>query len=249
MLIVIASDVASQGPAGLSEVSVNVTLPAAISAAVGVYTACKSLRLGLKPLVVPPLHVPVVVPPLMLPASVTAGLLAHTVASSPAPVVTSWLIVIVIASLVAPHGPAGSSEVSVRVTLPAAISPAVGVYTAFKAVRLGLKLAVVPPLHVPVVIPPLILPARVTAGLVEQTGTSSPALVVTAWLIVPVCEQGCELPPALVSVNDTVNVPVAKVFPDDGIILIDVTLAPDFVVVVLPPLITAFVVDGVSVQA
>ena len=149
----------------------------------------------------------------------------------------------------AAHAPAGSSEVSVSVTLPAVISASVGVYTAFKAVRLGLKPLVVPPLQLPVVIPPVILPASVTAGLVEQTGTSSPAMVVTPWLIVPVLVQGWELPPALVSVNDTVKVPGAKVFPEEGITLIDVTFEPDFVVVVVPALITALVVEGVNVQA
>jgi hypothetical protein len=65
--------------------------------------------------------------------------------------------------------------------------------------------------------------------------------------IVPVCVQGVPFPPKLVSVSDTVNVPVVKP-PEAGTISIDVTVAPDFVVVVLPPLMTALVVPGSSVQ-
>ena len=40
--------------------------------------------------------------------------------------------VITIVSVIGPQGPAGSSVVSVSVTDPAAISPALGVYTAFR---------------------------------------------------------------------------------------------------------------------
>ena len=75
----------------------------------------------------PPLHVPLVAAPPIAPARATTGLLAHTVWSAPAFTVATGLIVITIASFTAPHGPAGSSVVSVKVTLPAVISPAVGV--------------------------------------------------------------------------------------------------------------------------
>ena len=76
---------------------------------------------------VPPLQVPVVAPPVIVPAKLTFGLLAHTVWSADALVTTAALIVMVIASLVVPHGPAGSALVDVNVTVPAAISAALGV--------------------------------------------------------------------------------------------------------------------------
>ena len=85
----------------------------------------------------------------------------------------------VIWSLVEPHGPAGSVPVKVSVAVPAAISAALGVYTAFNVVLFGEKLPP-PPLQVPVVDPPDTLPASVTAGLLEQTVWSDPA-VVTTW--------------------------------------------------------------------
>src|SRR5262249_37127056 len=62
-------------------------------------------------------------------------------------------IVIFLGSLGAGRGPAGSLVVRVSVTLPAAISAAVGVYFAFIAVALGLNVPA-PPLHVPLEAPP-----------------------------------------------------------------------------------------------
>ena len=66
--------------------------------------------------------------------------------------------------------------------------------------------------------------------------------------MVPVFVQPVPVPPRFVSASDTVNVPTAKVVPVAGTIVMDVTVAPDFVVVVLPPLITAFVAPGERVQ-
>ncbi len=74
----------------------------------------------------PPDHVPPVAPPPTEPASCTSGLDAHTIWSAPALAVAAGLIVTWTWSLAAPHGPAGSSDVSVSVTPPAAISPGVG---------------------------------------------------------------------------------------------------------------------------
>ena len=58
-LIVITtwSVTAAQGPAGSFVVNVNVTVPALISAALGVYTALSEVAPGLN-VPVPPLHVP-----------------------------------------------------------------------------------------------------------------------------------------------------------------------------------------------
>jgi hypothetical protein len=75
----------------------------------------------------PPLQVPLDAPPPTPPASWTLGVLAHTRWSTPAVTVAAGLMVISIASLTAPHGPCGSLVVNVRVTVPAAISAALGV--------------------------------------------------------------------------------------------------------------------------
>jgi hypothetical protein len=56
--------------------------------------------------------------------------------------------------------------VNVRVTVPAVISAALGVYTAFNVVALGAKVPL-PPDQVALVAPPPLTPARV-ALLVEQ---------------------------------------------------------------------------------
>ena len=74
----------------------------------------------------PPLHVAVEAPPPIAPARCTCGLLAHTRWSAPAFRVPAGLIVIVIASLIAGHGPVGSLVASVSVMVPAAISAAEG---------------------------------------------------------------------------------------------------------------------------
>src|SRR5207247_8656059 len=74
---------APQGPAGSLLVSVSVTPPAAISAALGVYVALSAEALGLyEPL--PPLHEPLAPPPPTAPASTTRGLAEHTICSAPA---------------------------------------------------------------------------------------------------------------------------------------------------------------------
>ncbi len=58
-------------------VSVSVTLPAAISAALGVYVAFNAEAPGLN-VPAPPLQLPPVAPPPTEPASCACGLLAHT---------------------------------------------------------------------------------------------------------------------------------------------------------------------------
>ena len=74
-----------------------------------------------------PLQVALEAAPPNEPANVTVGLLAQTVWFGPAFTVAAGLMVIVIDAFTAPHGPAGSSVVSVTVAVPAVISPAVGV--------------------------------------------------------------------------------------------------------------------------
>ena len=90
-------------------------------------------------------------------------------------------------SLTAPHGPAGSLDVSVSVTPPAATSVAVGVYVAFNAETLGLKTPPAPPLHVAPVaappmlpaswalVPPMTTPLRPPSSAITETDMSWPA--------------------------------------------------------------------------
>ena len=73
--------------------------------------------------------------------------------------------------------------VRVRVTVPAVISAADGVYTAFNVLAFGLNVPV-PPLQVPLDAEPPTLPARVTAGLDAHTVWSTLAFTVAAGLIV-----------------------------------------------------------------
>ena len=61
-----------------------------------------------------------------------------------------------------PHVPTGSSDVKVRITLPALNSAAVGVYTAFKSLVFGLNIPA-PPDQDPVIIPPVMDPLSWTS--------------------------------------------------------------------------------------
>src|SRR5512146_65908 len=120
----------------------------------------------------------------MIPVNVTTGLLAHTLWSGPAFTVAAGLIVTTSESDTAGHGPAGSSVLNVKVTLPAAMSAAEGLYVALSVVAFGVKTPVPLLLHVPVPAPPPITPANTTAGLLEHTLWSGPAFTVAAGLIV-----------------------------------------------------------------
>ena len=105
-------------------VRVSVTLPAASSAAVGVYTAFTEVAAGVK-VPRPPLQTAPVAPE-TLPASVTAALLAQALWSAPAFTTGASVKVSVTLSVTARQLPL-PVVVSVSVTLPAAISAAVGV--------------------------------------------------------------------------------------------------------------------------
>src|SRR5262245_15998607 len=182
IVIVSASLAGGHGPPEAELMSVSVTCPAAISAALGVYIAFSAERPGLN-VPVPPFQVPVDTVPETLPLSATCGLVEHTAWSGPAFTTVLGSMVITIWSLTAGHGPLGSLVVSVRVTLPAAISAAVGVYVALRAVGLGLNVPA-PPLQVPIDAPPPMLPASCTCGLLAHTRASGPAFTVAAGEIV-----------------------------------------------------------------
>ena len=87
------SETGTQGPVGSFVVSVRVTVPELISAAVGVYTAFKVDALGEK-VPDPPLHVAAEAAPPITPASVTFGLVAQTTWSIFALTVAAGFIVI-----------------------------------------------------------------------------------------------------------------------------------------------------------
>jgi hypothetical protein len=78
LIAIVVDDVAAgQDPLGLLAVKVTVALPAAISAAVGVYVAFKVVALGAN--VPAPLHATVVAPPpIEAVANAMVGLLAQT---------------------------------------------------------------------------------------------------------------------------------------------------------------------------
>ena len=105
-------------------VRVRITVPAAISAGLGVYTALRFAGEGLKePL--PPLHRPPVAP-LTVPASWALGWLAQLVSAGPASASGAGVMVMTTWSLTGLLLPL-PTDVRVRVTLPAAISAALGV--------------------------------------------------------------------------------------------------------------------------
>ena len=95
---------------------VSVTLPAAISAADGVYTAFSVVLFGLNVPVPPDQTPPVALPP-TTPASVTLGVLEHTVWLVPAAAVGRGLTVIVLSSVTGEQ-PAGALVVNLKVTVP-----------------------------------------------------------------------------------------------------------------------------------
>src|SRR5690606_15229653 len=126
MVITTSSVAGRQGPAGSWVVSVSVTVPAAMSPGPGVYTAFGRLAFLNVPSPRKGDRVALVALPPIVPASV-AVVRAHIDNGAPASTVGAGLMVITTSSLTASHTPAGSSVVSVSVTVPAAMSPGPGV--------------------------------------------------------------------------------------------------------------------------
>lgn len=145
-------------PAGSSVVNVSVTEPAVISAAEGVYIAVAEFALLNEP---DPevVQVKLVALPPIEPARVYVPVL-HIDASLPAFAVAVGLKDNIIESLTEPQGPFGSLVVNVRVTEPALISFADGVYTAVADVVL-LNVPDPEVVQVKLVAPPEIAPDNV----------------------------------------------------------------------------------------
>src|SRR5690606_2381945 len=114
MVITISSDTATHGPGGSFVGRVSVTVPAALSSSLGVYVALRDVALSNDP-VPDEVHVAEEAPPPIVPVS-TTELEEHIVWSGPASTVGRGLMVRVITSETAGHGPAGSSVVTVSVT-------------------------------------------------------------------------------------------------------------------------------------
>ncbi len=109
------------------------------------------------------------------PFSVVTALFLHLVWSTPAFTVGDGVIVINISSLTAEQFPL-PVVVSVKVTLPALISPAEGVYCVLSTLFPGTKVPV-PPVHNPPVAM-VTAPFNVAAGLFPHTVISLPAFAV-----------------------------------------------------------------------
>lgn len=114
-----------QGPVGSLVVRVRVTVPEAISAALGLYVVASAVAFANEP-VPDELHVEVEAPPPLVPETETT-LPAQMSWSIPAFTVGAGEIVRTIASDLAEHGPAGLFVARVSVTVPAEMSPALGV--------------------------------------------------------------------------------------------------------------------------
>ena len=150
-----SSVTASQGPAGSFDVIVSTTEPLVISIAEGVNVAFNAPEPGVNTPVLPDQLALTADPPTdplsttSSPSQITSSLPADTMAGELNETRTS--------SETGKHGPIGSSDTRVKITLPALNSAAVAVYVAFKSVALGIKVPA-PPVQVPVITAPLIVP-------------------------------------------------------------------------------------------
>ena len=127
-------------------VRVRITLPAAVSAELGMYEALRAVAVGVKVPVPEVVHVPL--PVEEVPLRETTLLFAHTVASLPASTVGRGVKKTVTLSSSELHAPL-FAEVNINVTLPPVISPAPGTYVAFKVVAVGVNVPVPKVVHVP----------------------------------------------------------------------------------------------------
>jgi len=162
-------------------VSVSVTEPAAVSAALGLYVALSVFALGEKvPL---PLLVHVPLPVLDEPLSAAAALFAHTVTSLPASTIGGCVKVTIIVSCSGRQLPL---LVVVRnsVTVPAVVSAVLGTYVALSVFAFGENVPLPDVLQVPV--PVLLEPFSETFGLLMHTAVFAPAFGTGAGVMVTI---------------------------------------------------------------
>ena len=176
IVIVAWSDTALQLPL-LVDVNVSITLPAVTSPALHWYVALSVVLFGTNVPVPVVVQIPVLVGPEILPLNPTFRLLTHVTWSLPAFTDGAARIVMVILSVTGKQFPM-PVDVIVSVTVPAEISAAVGVYTAFIAVVDGAYVPF-PPDHIA---PPATVkvPLSVTVGLLAHDVWLAPAFTVGA---------------------------------------------------------------------
>jgi len=145
---------------------VRVTVPAAISAALGVYVVVSAETFANVP-VPEVLQVELEAPPPLV-AETETTLPAHISWSAPALTVGTGDIVSIIASERSGQGPDGLLVARVNVTLPDDISAALGIYVVTGFVLLA-KLPVPVEVHVTVLAPPPNVPLSDAVGDDEQT--------------------------------------------------------------------------------
>ncbi len=116
-----------QGPKGSFVVRVSITRPETTSAGLGEYVVLSDAGLPNDP--VPDVdQLALEDPPPRVPLRLIEGVIAQILWSGPAFTVAVGFIVRIIASETHPHGPGGSSVAADIVTVPAAMSAALGVY-------------------------------------------------------------------------------------------------------------------------
>jgi hypothetical protein len=183
MVNVRASLTAPHTVGGLFVVSVSVTLPADLSAPLGVYVVLRADVLAKVPVPEDDQVDDVADPPLVPVIDATSP--AQMVWSAPALTVAAGLIVTVIASLTALQGPFGLFVVSVRTTLPANLSPALCVYVVLVDAALA-NVPVPEVVQVEEVAEPPLAPVSEAVAVVEQISWSAPAFTVAGFPMVTV---------------------------------------------------------------
>jgi hypothetical protein len=181
--------------------SVKVRTPVLISAALGVYVAFKVFASGVKVPVPVVVQVPPVAPPVMLPFRLIVALFAQTDWLLPALAPGASVIVTVSEETAAGHEPL-LVDVSVNTTLPAAVSALLGVYVAVSADEEGVKVPVPAVVQLPVLDPPLTVPARTTSALFAQTTWFGPAESVAGMSTVTAVVLEGLVQPATVTVTE-----------------------------------------------
>ena len=154
-------------------------------------------------------HRPVFNNPVTEPVRFTEPEVEHKNWLGPAVTVAGLIMAILTVSVAAVQGPL-LVDVSVKITEPAVMSAGVMAYTLFRTGVAGVSAPLPELLHVPVLLPPPMIPERAMVGVVEQSVWLRPASAVGGCLtrMASVAEAGRQLP-LLVDVNVSVTAPAA----------------------------------------
>src|SRR5688572_10473802 len=126
---------------------------------------------------------PVLLPPVTVPLNATLLVVEQMVWSEAALTIANLRMEILIVSIMVGQAPL-LVEDNVKVTLPSAISAGVKKYRVFNAVSAGTKLPVPLAFHIPVFVPPVMFPVRLTILVLEHKAWLGPALVAATCFIV-----------------------------------------------------------------